>query len=262
MATIEPVSGENDMPRVRDLASSDPTRRRNNLNSVLTNLKDRPPASPLTSTQYLQLWRGLSIALYMHDSKNAISVQNLITTLANTFSTFYEKDEALAENGETSTQQLVWLSTWSAAFWETMAREWPDFDQWRINKYLLLIRLVGRETFNILLSAISSIKNTQAYESLLANQLAVLSAWPLSSRERKVPDGLRLHVLDVWFDELKKAENEAQADKDRVEETKKVQAELRERLIQPIQDLAKEALSKSVRTKAKDIIKIANETAP
>lgn len=124
-----------------------------------------------------------------------------------------------------------------------MCREWSGIDQWRMNKYLLLIRFVVRETFTILSSHASDTsgdarltENDMA--SVLASQLRILRSWPLSLRERKVPDGLRLHVLDIWLEELDEIDT----------------AELKSQLMQPIRNLAKDAMSKSVRMKAKDVV--------
>ena len=55
-----------------------------------------------------------------------------------------------------------------------------------------------------------------------------------------MPDGLRLHVLDIWLDELDQISDEA---------------ELRSQLMHPIRELAKDAMAKSVRMKAKEVVK-------
>jgi Nucleolar protein,Nop52 len=263
----------------------------------------------------------------MHDSKNQLSVQKLISTLASTFQTFYSKDIELQSQRRDDTanendserrtnerthaqpsEQWTWLSRWHFSFWETLCREWPNIDQWRINKYLLLIRFVVREIFSIVYTVTldEAISHTQA-EALLESQIRILQEWPLSSRERKVPDGLRLHVLDVWIEELDRAQSEAgasaQDSKGEVEGSKKRKRDVRDdagkaekrdeatdakiqddnnnndgdaedaedeaqptlqktqriedettpNLTQLIRLLAKESISKSVRTKAMDI---------
>ena len=133
-----------------------------------------------------------------------------------------------------------------------------------MNKYLLLVRFVVRETFSILASQLAESKKSEDgdeetlspeaetgnkdTQSLVESQLSVFQSYPLSPRERKVPDGLRLHVLDIWLDELKKLSSNSDADESALQV-------LKQRLMQPIRDLAKDALSKSVRTRAKDVIK-------
>ena len=133
-----------------------------------------------------------------------------------------------------------------------------------MNKYLLLVRFVVRETFSILASQLAESKKSEDgdeetlspetetgnkdTQSLVESQLNVFRAWPLSPRERKVPDGLRLHVLDIWLDELNKLSSNSDADESALQV-------LKAQLMQPIRELAKEALSTSVRTRAKDVIK-------
>ncbi len=211
----------------------------------------------------------------MHDSKNAVSVQNLIKTLASTMTTLYEKDIELqaqrrsddvdAEEGEAAdgkAEQWPWLSTWTTAFWETLCREWSGIDQWRMNKYLLLVRFGIKETFSIISSHIddsahskstsseesSSANTATGVDSLLSSQFHIIRSFPLSPRERKVPDGLRLHVLDIWLDELDNISSDA-------EDQGQSYDDLKTQLMQPIRDLAKDAMTKSVRMKAKECVK-------
>ena len=208
----------------------------------------------------------------MHDSKNALSVQTLISTLASTLKIMYDKDvESMSNSSQSGTRegegkgQWPWTSTWTTSFFSTISQEWSGIDQWRINKYLLLIRLFLRQTFSILEQSLrqESISQT-ARTALLDTVLEVLRAGPLSSRERKVPDGLRLHVLDVWGEELGRiggdadgddvGDEEGDDDDDSVNAKKDIE-ELKKQLMQPIRELAKEALSKSVRMRAKDVVR-------
>jgi ribosomal RNA-processing protein 1 len=224
------------------------------------------------------------MALYMHDSKNQLSVQNLIVTLAGTFSTMYQKD---TESQDGSPEfEFPWLMTYHAAFWETISREWSGIDQWRMNKYLLLIRMVVREVLQLLFA--TEQREIAASESLLKTQIQVLRALPLSPRERAVPDGLRLHVLDIWSDEIETAKSTSKSTststskskfksgsgpgRENVDEDKssspynagEKSGEDRERqlkrteaaLMEIISTLAKESLSKSVKTKAKELVKM------
>jgi Nucleolar protein,Nop52 len=206
----------------------------------------------------------------MHDSKNALSVQTLIATLAGTLTTMYEKDLARradlnsadgsgydlgSDGAKRSEEQFPWLTRWTRAFWETISREWSGIDQWRMNKYLSLVRYVVRETFTILYSASRDETEAADYASLLNSQEEVLETFPLSARERKVPDGLRLHVLDIWMEELMRAERE-DGEKEETEEEKQPSSHVAKDLMKPIQRLAENSISKSVKKKAKEIIKV------
>ena len=201
----------------------------------------------------------------MHDSKNAISVQNLTKTLASLFTSIAERDDDLPDSDEDSTPDL---EIFTSAFWETMAREYPSVDALRVDKLLLLIRFAVRETFHILFrDATSSLEDAalaSRRESRLTSQMTLFAQWPLSPRERKMPDGIRYHVLDLWVDELEtvKAESEAGSiapqadDDDGGKETDNDWRQTRfadtvERLMQPVQTLAKEGLNKHVRMRAK-----------
>lgn len=187
----------------------------------------------------------------MHDSKSAVSVQNLIATLAGTFRTAFSRDLEILQSraSEQSSGSLwTWISTHHTAFWSLIALEWKDYDAHRINKYLLLVRLVVREVFGIVLSPVvnaaeGEILSDRARQDLTATQVEILEKLPLSARERKVPDGLRLHVLDVWGEELRRAMEERSKAKEAVEA-----------LMVPVRTLAKEALGKGVRMRARDVV--------
>ena len=184
----------------------------------------------------------------MHDSKNAISVQNLLKDIAHTFAITSAKDDEAQttrhghdKTSESEINQREWLSTYHTAFHETMIREWAGIDSHRLNKALLTYRLVMRELFQICLSPLfkeaseetpekptnppsqkkqkkqTSKKSAQPArpsatpaESQNSNALSATTsvvevlktAGPLNPSNRRIPDGLRLHLLDVWNDEL------------------------------------------------------------
>jgi len=77
------TSTEEAVPSLKALASSDARLRRLALQEIFANLSER--STPLTHAQCLQLWRGFFVALYMHDSKSMVSVQNLTANLADQF---------------------------------------------------------------------------------------------------------------------------------------------------------------------------------
>ncbi|KEF52826.1 uncharacterized protein A1O9_11243 [Exophiala aquamarina CBS 119918] len=258
------------IPSVKDLASSESSIRRSALRAIVSHLNEREATSPLTPTQSLQLWRGLYVAVYMHDSKNAISVQNLITEVAGLLSVIAAKDKAISTSGG---QDGVWLDTWTTAFWETISREWVSIDQWRMNKVLLLVRFFLRENLRLLFDAVAvdEPKSSAKSHEIVTRQVHVLESWPLSPRERKVPDGLRLHVLDVWSDELL-AQLEAATAAAAVQGGQESSSESGENgvknaltgaaklIMAPVEKISKEALSKGVKMRAKDAVKSFQES--
>lgn len=297
------------------LIFAEPKLRRHAIQKVMSHLESRSPKSQITSTQALQLWRGFHVALYMHDSKSAISVQNLTIQLANTFTTIRSKDEEIesqepqSSNGDSEQHKEKsskveeeedewngldddendvepdksklqtesplritpsWLTTWSTAFWTTMIREWSTIDSHRMNKYLLLIRLVTRELFTICLKAhlltsssnsksksSSSSITTTTSSSMIESQLSILSTYPLHPRDSKVPNGLKLHMLDIYIDELQTAYTAANASSS--SEDKSEQKDIKEiisssKMLDPLRKIAAEGLVKSIRIRAREEI--------
>lgn len=221
---LRPDLNEVEVPSVKDLASSEASIRRAAFKRIITHLDARPATSALSKTQCSQLWRGFFVAVYMHDSKNALSVQNLLKEIAGTFSTISSKDDQLARSHDdeaqtTNVAQNVWLDSYHGAFHETLVREWSGIDSHRMNKYLLLVRFALRELSTICLRPLlipnseapkaqitpkkrATLSTTQA--RLDANSIMHLASTvgPLNPVDRRIPDGLRLHVLDVFPDEI------------------------------------------------------------
>ncbi|KAK5073730.1 hypothetical protein LTR64_007133 [Lithohypha guttulata] len=133
---------------------------------------------------------------------------NLLKDIASTFSSISAKDDY----GEDS-----WLTPYHQAFHETLIREWSSIDSHRMNKYLLLVRFVVREIFTICFRPLfgtrtgekdqlpekreeeGKIEARHRAKSITATMEA---SGPLNRTDRKIPDGLRLHLLDVFPEEL------------------------------------------------------------
>lgn len=218
----------NEMPSVKGLDSSEPAIRRATLKTIMDNLQSRHSSSPFSSTECLQLWRGFFVAIYMHDSRNALSVQNLLREIAGTFSIMASKDDALEKDKtQASEPPASWLEPYHTTFWETITREWATIDSHRMNKYLLLVRFVLRELFKVCLQSnfkpapnattnaskskskkTKKAKDEEAHDSgrsLKDTEACVKileTVGPLNPSQRKISDGLRLHMLDIWSDEL------------------------------------------------------------
>lgn len=189
------------LPSVKDLASSEWPKRRAAFASIKEHLKSRPASSQLSRDECLQVWRGLFVAIYMHDSKNPVSVQNFLADVADTFSVVASKDQP---------QNTSWLDVYHRAFHETLVREWASIDSHRMNKYLLLVRLVMRQLFKLCFQPLFVGQSTnEQYNGSGASLtrtrsiMEVLQAvGPLNCTDRKIADGLRLHLLDILPDEV------------------------------------------------------------
>lgn len=301
------------LPPMKDLASSEPPLRRAAMKDITKHLESRSPSNPLSPTECLQLWRGFWVAIYMHDSKNAISVQTLLRGIAQTFAIVSAKDDeaqkagsGVSDGSEPEPGQRNWLTTYHTAFHETMVREWAGIDSHRLNKALLTYRFVMRELFQISFQPIftpsselgaeeptspnpqkrtkkknskvaakapdSGAGNTPKDKALshTASIVHVLeTSGPLNPSDRKIPDGLRLHVLDIWNDELYGAldsfsgqsSSENEIDKPAVtSELDGTQAVL-EALKQPLERMAKSdnGAQRHVRMRAKETLQAFKE---
>ena len=209
---------------IRDLASSNPTLRRAALSTTLAHLSTTHIMTPTSS---LQIWKGLFYCLYMHDSKSPKSVYELITTLAGTISSVPEGVRGV----------------WTEGFWETMAREWAGVDGLRMEKVLRLVRVGVREVLGLVVVGEGGVGGRE-------EQMRLLRKWPLSVRERRVPDGLRYHVLDVWVDELEGVVEGVGDGEERGDGTR----EAVEGLMCLVEGLSREGLMKGVRVRAKDVL--------
>uniref|UniRef100_A0A8C0PMB7 Ribosomal RNA processing 1B n=1 Tax=Canis lupus familiaris TaxID=9615 RepID=A0A8C0PMB7_CANLF len=81
-------------------------------------------------------------------------------------------------------------------FWQTMNREWKGIDRLRLGKYYMLIRLVLRQSFEVL-------KRHGWEESRIKLFLDVLMKEILHP-ESQSPNGVKFHFIDIYLDELSK----------------------------------------------------------
>lgn len=84
------------------------------------------------------------------------------------------------------------VPAWFEAFWEVVGQQWSSIDKHRLNKFLLLVRCVFT----------SQLRYARTREDVAR----ALAEWPFEETGdlRRVPLGLRLHVLDIWVDELER----------------------------------------------------------
>ncbi|XP_072542540.1 uncharacterized protein [Salminus brasiliensis] len=96
----------------------------------------------------------------------------------------------LIHSFHTIDHQFLYFET----FLQTLKREWNGIDRLRMDKYFQLVRFVFRQVFEIL-------KRRNWESSLISHFLAVFTAQLLQST-RHVPDGLMLHILELYMTEL------------------------------------------------------------
>lgn len=87
------------------------------------------------------------------------------------------------------------------AFWVILVKEWSSLDKWRINKFYLLVRFVlGALLARIAKSGFDAREITNFEAMMTASENG-----PLSYGNAKTPHSLRLHLIDIYVDELAKA---------------------------------------------------------
>ncbi|KAK5634472.1 hypothetical protein RRF57_010185 [Xylaria bambusicola] len=164
------------------------------LESLRTFVSAAATSSRLTHLDNLKLWKGLYYSLWMCD--RPIPQQNLCAELAGLISVL--PDEA--------------VGPWLAAFWETVGREWTGIDVYRLEKFMLLVRrMLGASlawVCEVLAKEAATEETKKSRRSLVRIDalLENLASWPFETEDNlsKVPVGLRLHVLDIWIDEVEK----------------------------------------------------------
>ncbi|KAL6699191.1 nucleolar protein,Nop52 domain-containing protein [Trichoderma pleuroticola] len=179
MAATAAVSAQEaqQMPFIKNLASSDRKLRTESLSSLQAFLSSRRSLSPLDARK---LWTGLYYALWMTDRPRP--QQALAADLA---SLVFGLQPACVE-------------PWLAAFWSVLGVQWPHIEALRLDKFLLLVRRM--------FAAHVKVAKEDGFRGDLAEQvLRVFAQWCFDVEdENKVALGLRLHVLDVWVDELER----------------------------------------------------------
>ncbi|XP_009975594.1 PREDICTED: ribosomal RNA processing protein 1 homolog B-like [Tauraco erythrolophus] len=81
-------------------------------------------------------------------------------------------------------------------FWQTMNREWNGIDNLRLDKYYMLMRMILRQSFEVL-------KRNEWDESLIELLLQLLMK-EVMDPESNAPTGIKLHFIDIYLDELAK----------------------------------------------------------
>ncbi|KAL7929674.1 nucleolar protein,Nop52 domain-containing protein [Trichoderma chlorosporum] len=194
MAASAAVSAQEaqQMPFIKNLASSGPSLslslslfyvhthrklRTESLSSLQAFLSSRRNISPLDARK---LWTGLYYALWMTDRPRP--QQALAADLA----------------GLVFDLQPACVEHWLAAFWSVLGAQWPHIEALRLDKFLLLVR-------RVFAAHVKLVRENGFQGDLAAQVLGVFAQWCFDAEDvNKVALGLRLHVLDVWVDELER----------------------------------------------------------
>ncbi|NWW13942.1 RRP1B protein, partial [Oreocharis arfaki] len=138
--------------------------------------------------ELLKIWKGLFYCMWMQDKpllqeELAANISQLIHVFQNT--------EA----------RQLFVQT----FWQTMNREWNGIDNLRLDKYYMLMRLILRQSFEVL-------KRNEWDEGLVEPLLQLLMK-EVMDPDSNSPTGIKFHFIDIYLDELAKVgANELTAD--------------------------------------------------
>ncbi|NWU38438.1 RRP1B protein, partial [Hylia prasina] len=129
--------------------------------------------------ELLKIWKGLFYCMWMQDKpllqeELAANISQLIHVFQNT--------EA----------RHLFIQT----FWQTMNREWNGIDNLRLDKYYMLMRLILRQSFEVL-------KRSEWDEGLVESLLQLLMK-EIMDPDSNSPTGIKFHFIDIYLDELAK----------------------------------------------------------
>ncbi|EJT73109.1 ribosomal RNA-processing protein 1 [Gaeumannomyces tritici R3-111a-1] len=263
------ASQDQNMPFIRNLASSDRKARAQALTSLETFLSSRRLNNLLGPVEILKLWKGLYYALWMCD--RPLPQQNLCAELAGLMRSLPRES----------------VVPWLRGFWVTMAREWTTIDVLRMEKFLLLVRRVLGASFAWMRRGESEARAGKKqrkqssettnpgrwHEDRVDEVVALLKEWPFSTdadvegREAAVGEGehrdlvphtvaagLRIHVLDIWVDEAEKVGLLGPA-KEGEEEQDEEAPKILDRINALVEELHRETETTSVKIRAEASLK-------
>ncbi|KAI5952916.1 hypothetical protein KGF54_003783 [Candida jiufengensis] len=232
---------------VKKLASNDKPTRDAALESLKKYLQSKTSSksNSLTLLDMEKLWKGLYYSMWFCDRSKA--QERLAENLGLLYSTTLKSNKSFI--------------LFTKAFNLIIIKEWPSIDQWRIDKYYLLIRRILRHNFKYL--------KQQNWDSNLVEKWVNMMKETILSGDSRIPVALPYHLCDIYLDELEliifEEMEEEELDKNASDYLEKYQDLLRqkieivedipvEKLIEPFTELNKNAKLKTLREKCKEDI--------
>ncbi|KAF3356145.1 hypothetical protein VdG1_06473 [Verticillium dahliae VDG1] len=123
------ATSEQDMPFIRNLASSDRRIRTKALASLQTYLTAQRKLDHLTA---LKLWKGLFFAMWMCDKP--VPQQNLANDMADLYASLPGAKPTDASKPDSNDNVTIWFT----AAYEVLAPQWTEIDVLRMEKFLRL----------------------------------------------------------------------------------------------------------------------------
>lgn len=178
-----------------------------------------------------KLWKGLYYAVWFSDG--AENQQNLCEDLSRIF------------NG-TNTNVKVW-SQYQEAFWKILIKEWASIDQWRMDKYYLLIRRILRGNFKYSQSKNWNAKVVDLFNDMIKEPLGL-------NKNMAIP----YHLCDIYVDELVRVDKGITGEQEQQDQQDQEQNDdddddhdtnIPEQILQPFKELMKTSKSKTLKKK-------------
>lgn len=138
-------------------------------------------STEFTDKDCMRIWKGLFYSMWMSDKP--LPQENLANKIAELIHSF--------DNVDVSFQFF-------AAFLTTMANEWNSIDQWRIDKFMMLVRKVTREIIRM-------IEQNNWTDELIQKLDETLKKTVLGSDH--IPRGLFMHFTELFPEEVAKVSN-------------------------------------------------------
>ncbi|KAK2174836.1 hypothetical protein NP493_772g02036 [Ridgeia piscesae] len=133
-----------------------------------------------TEEDLLKIWKGLHYCVWMSDKP--LVQEDLTSNIASLIQCF--------SNANTS---MLFIKT----FFRTISREWYGIDRLRLDKFMMLVRRCLASSFVLL-------KKYSWRQSLVVQFMEVLHTCTLTGHADSIPDGLKFHIVDIFFEELEK----------------------------------------------------------
>ncbi|CAF1995422.1 unnamed protein product [Rotaria magnacalcarata] len=135
-------------------------------------------ASFFTYDDLIKIWKGLYYNMWMADKP--ILQEQLATEISSWIHEFRDNDQA-----------CLYIDAGFATF----PREWWGIDRWRLSKFMTFVRYFLRESFMFL-------KNLKWLKADVLKFTKMLRQNVLSANGNRSCDGLKLHVTDIYLEEL------------------------------------------------------------
>ncbi|KAM0325709.1 hypothetical protein ACHAQA_007009 [Verticillium albo-atrum] len=231
------ATSEQDMPFIRNLASSDRRIRTKALTSLQTYLTAQRKLDHLTA---LKLWKGLFFAMWMCDKP--VPQQNLANDMADLYASLPGAQPKDASKPDTNDNVTIWFT----AAYEVLAPQWTEIDVLRMEKFLRLVR-------RMFAAHLRWVGDKQWATERQDKAIALLKLWPFESEGDvgRVPPGLRLHALDIWVDEMERV-GLFEGEGEEAEKKLAFAHRLREELVEPLTSCPVKSVRASARSELED----------